>query len=176
MKRKIISIFLVTLLLTGCASAKYLKTEEANPADVTGVFNVILYGSSYISDVENVAILDVSGDRYTFEPYAPDFDFSIVKGVPAREAIEGAEKFVSWPPTFWRIVFSRILDPENRTIGYEVRPFYDAVVYGTSDVMDIDYWLKPDGTVTVKIKLKPRILRMLFGDGGAGVGQGGGGK
>ena len=174
--RSLIAIIIFSVLLAGCASSKYLRTVEANPADVTGTFDVILYGSSYLSDVENVAILDVTGDRYTLEPYAPDFDFSVVKDVPAKEAIEGAEKFVSWPPTFWRIVFSRILDPENRTIGYEVRPFYDAIVYGTSDVMDIDYWLKPDGKVKVVIKLKPRILRLLFGGDGIGVGQGGGGR
>lgn len=176
MKRVIGNIFFVIALLCGCSSKQYLRTEEANPADITGAFNVILYGSNYLSDIENVAILDVSGDDYTFEPYAPAFEFRIDKDVPAKEAIEEAEKFVSWPPTFWRIVFSRILDPENRTIGYEVRPFYEAIVYGSPDVMNIDYWLKPDRTVQVKIKLKPEILRMLYGGGGAGLGQGSGGK
>jgi len=169
-------MFLVAVLLSSCATGRLLNTEEVNPADIAGTFDLILYGSNYLSDIENVAILDVSGDAYTFEPYAPAFDFSIVKDVPAKEALEKAEKFVNWPPTFWRIVFSRILDPENRTIGYEVRPFYDAIAYGTADVMDVNYWLKPHGIVQVKIKLKPRVIRMLYGGDGAGNGQGGGGK
>jgi len=81
---------------------------------------------------------------------------------------------VSWHPDFWRAQFSRILDPENRIIGYELRPLYYPFVYGIADFMDVDYWLKPDRSVKITIKLKPQIDRMLHEGGGDG--KGGGGK
>jgi hypothetical protein len=65
---------------------KPLKTIEANPAEITGTFILILYGGRFSDDVETIAILDLEGDGYTLEPFAPDFDFRIKKGVPATGA------------------------------------------------------------------------------------------
>jgi hypothetical protein len=173
MKLRFLStVIFIVFFLTGCASEIYLRTETAGPSDVAVTFNVILYGNRYADDIENVAILDVSGDRYTFEPFAPSFDFSIVEDVPAKEAFEIAERFVSSHPDVWQTQVGQILDLENRIIGYEVRPLYSPVVHGIADVMDVDYWLRPEGTVRITIRLKPQIERMLHGGNGHGMGQG----
>jgi hypothetical protein len=174
MKKIFVYIFFGALVfLIGCATAQYLKTEGTNVEDITGTYDLILYGSRQSDDIETVAILKFSGGPYKFEPYAPAFDFRVVKNVPGKEAFEVAKKFVSWHPSFLRSQLSRILDPENRTIGYELRPLYFPIVYGIPDVLDVDYWLKPEGMVTVKIKLKPEIERKFFGGSGS---QWGGGK
>lgn len=138
-----------------------MKTEGANDADIKGVFSLILYGSRHLNDIETIVILDIEGDSYSFEPYAPEFDYKIKKGIPAKEALEEAERFVSWHSLFHYSQLSKILDEKGNVIGYEIRPLYQPLAFGVSDVLDVDYRVK-DSRVIVRIKLKPQIERMLF--------------
>ncbi len=145
---------------------KPLKTIEASPAEITGTFGMILYGGRFLDDVETIAILDLEGDGYKLEPFAPDFDFRIKKGVSAKEAFEQAQKFVSFHNAFWRSQLSRIMDNKGNTIGYEIRPLYLPFYFGASDIFDVYYWLKENGRVKVTIKLIPFVekLRLPGGD------------
>lgn len=162
-------------LTSGVASAceKRLKTEAAKASDVTGTYTLILFGGTFADDLETFAMLDLEGDQYTLEPYAPEFRYRIKKGVPAKEALEEARKFVSSHNAFWRSELSSILDPEGHTIGYEVRPLYQPFVHGVSDVLDINYWLKKDNKVKVTIRFAPALENTRF-PGGAERGDGGG--
>jgi hypothetical protein len=153
------------------AFEKPLKTEKAKVDDITGTFTLILYGGRFADDLETFAILDCEGDQYTFEPYAPDFDYRIKKGIQAKKAIEEAKKFVSFHNSFWRSQLSKIVDSKGNTIGYELRPLYLPFVYGISDVLEIHYWLKKGNKVRVTIRLTPSLERSRFlggGDGDAG--------
>jgi len=176
------------LMVVACSMAAYpcipesfalekpLRTEVANVAEIQGSFTMILYGGRFLDDVETIAILDVEGDQFHFEPYAPDFDFKVKKGIPAKEALSEAQKFVSFHNAFWRSQLSRILDNNGKTIGYELRPLYHHFVYGTSDVMDVYYWLKEGGRVKVTIRLDSEIEKMIRFPGGNGVPGGGSGN
>jgi hypothetical protein len=146
------------------AFGKPLKTEVARADEVSGVFTLVLYGGTFVDDLETIAFLDLEGDHYTLEPYAPEFDFTTKRAVPAKEALKMAEEFVSQNSDFQFSMVFKILDPGGVVIGYEVRPFYRPFRYGTSDVLDVEYWLK-DNIVKVKIALKPWIERMIFGGG-----------
>ena len=159
-------IVVVMGLATGCSLALHttVKTEVARAEDVSGNFTLILWGGRFLDDPETVAFLDLEGDQYTFNPYAPDFDFTIKKGVPAKDALKRAEEFVSQNSDFQNSQVFRILDPSGVVIGYEVHPFYRLLRYGLSDVIDVQYWIT-DKTVNVKVRLKPWIERMRF-DGG----------
>lgn len=149
-----------------------LKTIEASPAEITGTFSLILYGGRFSDDVETIAILDLEGDGYTLEPFAPDFDFRIKKGLSAKEAFEQAQKFVSFHHAFWRSQLGRITDDKGNAIGYEIRPLYLPFYFGVSDIFEIYYWLKENGRIKVTIKLIPFVERRRFpageGDGSFG--------
>ena len=150
---------------------KPLKTELANAAEIKGVFSVILYGGAHADDLETVALLDNEGDKFTLEPFAPDFDYVIKKGLTAEEALKAAEKFVSFHPSFWRTQLIKVIDPEGNAIGFELKPLYLPFIYGTSDVLDIYYWPKKDGKIKVTITLIPSLKSLKFhpgGDGGLG--------
>ncbi|MEW6418184.1 MAG: hypothetical protein AB1480_08690 [Nitrospirota bacterium] len=171
MKNIINSIFvlLVILVLTTSGSLAFekpLKTKEVNAADIAGVFTLILYGGNHYDDIETIAILDCEGDQFTFEPFAPEFDYRFKKGVSAKEAIEEARKFVSFHNSFWRSQFSRIVDKKGSTIGYEIRPLYLPFVYGVSDVLEVNYWLKEGNRVKVTIRLVTSVERIRFPGGG----------
>ncbi|WP_333653778.1 hypothetical protein [Dissulfurispira sp.] len=161
MKRILYISAVLCIVLFSCATGNYLKTEGAKDADIKGSFTLILYGSRHLNDIETIAILDIEGDSYSFEPYAPEFDYKIKKDIPAKEALEEAERFVSWHSSFYRTQLSRILDEKGNVIGYELRPLYRPLAFGVSDVLDVDYRIE-DGRVVVRIRLKPQIERMLF--------------
>ena len=55
---------------------------------------------------------------------------------------------------------SKIIDDNGNTIGYEVRPLYMFFVFGRSNVLEVDYWLR-DGKVKVTIRIIPSIERAL---------------
>jgi hypothetical protein len=157
-----------------CAGAKPLKTETADPVEIKGTFTVIFYGGAYADDLETVAILDTEGDQYSFEPFAPDFDYVTKKGLSAGEALAAAEKFIRFHPSFWRTQLIKIIDPEGKSIGFELKPLYIPFIYGTSDVLDVYYWPKKEGKIKVTIKLKPSLETLKFhpgGDGGFGGGH-----
>jgi hypothetical protein len=150
-----------------------LKTEAALPADISGTFTLILYGANYSDDLETVAILDNEGDDYSFEPFAPAFNYTLKKGVQAQEALREATQFVSFHNAYWKYQLSKIVNHEGITIGYEVKPFYRPFVYGISDILDIYYWLKGNGKVKVIIKLDNLVesTRLPGGDSPCGGGE-----
>jgi hypothetical protein len=77
-----IFIFIAPLLFIvnySFAITGHLRTEEIKENDIKGVFTLILYGARDINDIETVAILDLEGDQYTLEPYAPAFDYKVKK-------------------------------------------------------------------------------------------------
>jgi hypothetical protein len=136
------------------------------------MFTLILYGGRFVDDLETIAILDREGDAYYFEPYAPDFDFTVKKTVPDKEVFGQAQRFVSFHNAFHKSLLSRILDKNGTVIGYELRPLYHPFSYSISDVLDVYYWLKKDGRVKVTIKLIQPVERLLH-PGGSGDGSGG---
>jgi hypothetical protein len=131
---------------------------------LTGRFNVILYGCAYNDDLETIAILWREDGPYVFEPFAPDYNYRIVRGIPAKEALEQAEEFVYCHNAFRRSQLSRLVGAKGETLGFEVRPLYLPFVFGTDDALDTDYRIK-EGKVVVKIRLLPSLERMRS-DGG----------
>jgi len=172
----ILALLVISVIAISVSFAleKPLKTEESKAVDITGIFTLILYGGRFSDDIETIAILDYEGDQYPFEPYAPEFDYKIKKKIPAKEALAESEKFVSFHNTFHRSQLSRIIDNKGSTIGYEVRPLYQPFVYGVSDVLEVNYWLKENNKVKVTIRLTPSVERTRFPGAGDDGGGGGG--
>jgi len=155
------AVLTFALVLSSCAPALYLKTAGAQPAEVSGAYTLILYGARYSSDIENVAILAKEGTGYTFEVYAPEFDYRVKKNVPADEALAEAQRFVAFHYAFRRSQLSGILDKDGSPIGYEVRPLYSPLDFGYTDVLDIVYTLR-DRKVTARIRLIRELERAPF--------------
>ncbi len=165
--KRILSLLLVAGLaaviftaVNSCTPRASLKTERAYPSEITGTYTLFLYGARHIEDIETIAILAREGTPYTFEIYSPEFNYKVVKGVPADSAFTRAAAFVSFHHAFDHYEVSRILDGTGAVIGYEVRPFYRPFEYGYSNVLDVWYTLR-DGKVITTIHLKPEVERLL---------------
>ncbi len=99
-------------------------------------------------------------------PYAPEFDYKIIKQVPAKEALARAYRFISVNPYFSRPQLARIIDSKTGSmLGYELRPLYQPFAYGYYDVLYIDYW-KKDSKVFVKMHLLYDVERKIRDGGG----------
>jgi hypothetical protein len=153
-------ILILFVFSSSFAIAINLKTIEASNEEVKGVFTLILYGGRDMNDIERLAILDLEGDKYTFEPYAPEFDYKIKKSLSEKEALEMSHKFVSSHNAFYHSQLSRIIDDKGNTIGYELRPLYMPFIYGVSDVLDVYYSLKGE-KVRAYIRIIPSVERAL---------------
>ena len=94
MKRYICLFFISAIIFFSVnhafALSEQLRTEEVREGDVKGVFTLILYGARDINDIETLAILDLEGDQYTLEPYAPDFDYKVKVTIRIIPSIERA--------------------------------------------------------------------------------------
>jgi len=147
------NIILVVLsaVVLSCAPGRYLRTEVAAPSEITGNYILMLYGGRYSDDIENVAILDKEGDPYTFEIFARPDNYTVHVNVPAKEILDESQKFVRTHRSFLRSKLSRIIGPNGNVIGYELRPLYQMLEFGSSDVLSINYRIK-DSKVIIDIR------------------------
>jgi len=173
MKKKLYEMGIVLLVAVLAAanyscSGRYLRTESATPEEITGVYTLILYGGNYANDITTVAILVKEGTPYTFDVFAPAFDYRVIKNVPDREALARAEKFVSFHHDFWKIQISEILDHQGSAIGYEVIPLYYPTAFGYPNVIRTYYRMAGDKVVVyIRPHFRYPALDIPFESGGS---------
>ena len=150
-------VIVCLMAIAGCATpGSLIHTDPPGDKEISGVFTLILYGGNYLDDLETVAFLDREGDAYTFDIFAPDFDYRTIKGLSAAEALKKADEFVSRNTSFHQIRLSSIVEDKAGNIGYEVRPLYLPFTYGTDDLLDISYGEKGN-KVVVNVRLKHSV-------------------
>ncbi|HMK44250.1 MAG TPA: hypothetical protein VK445_08950 [Dissulfurispiraceae bacterium] len=153
---------LLFMTLFGCTSEPPLKLEFAEPSEVTGTYTLILFDSGLGNGIQRIAVLDGERDKITFEPYAPEREFKKLPGLSGPEALRRAEAYLNMTPQFQRTQLSRIKNRTGETIGFEMRPLYQRIAFGTNDVLDINY--RPsDDTVFIHMKLIDSVERTFRG-------------
>ena len=153
----------VALLAAGCAGT--LRTSNMkNTEAIQGTFNLILYGGNHLQDLETTAILDVAGDPYTIVPRAPKFDYRVIEGLDAAEAIERARAFDLRNPAAAAVLPIRVYTAQGTVVAYELRPLYQPFAF--EDVLRVSYWESGDGIIRVSVHLKPQFEEMLRSGGG----------
>jgi hypothetical protein len=144
--------------LVACARGTYLRSEPmSDPAEIDGRFTFILYATDLHGGLKRAAFLDVEGDGYTLAVKAPAFEYGVQEGVEAVDAMEKALHFFRSHRDFVRMRVARVLDQEGNTIAYELRPLYNFMVYGSSNVLIINHRLLDEGKVEVVIDVKPSV-------------------
>ena len=142
--------------INSCGGPRYLTTVGASPQEITGTYDLFLYGHRYADDFKNIAFLIPQRGRHVFELYAAGFEYTMKKGLPADAAIEEAGKFVKFHYSFLRSQLNKILDYEGSVVGYELRPIYSALGFSYGDVLDVHYIIQGD-KVIASVGLKPEV-------------------
>ncbi|MGD0887228.1 MAG: hypothetical protein ABSA46_20480 [Thermodesulfovibrionales bacterium] len=152
------AIALMFLISSGCAGGTFLKTEPLQPdVKITGRYALVLLQDKNYSALKTIAFLDVEGNNYSLVPYAPAYEYAVTRDISGQEALQKAVAFVRDNPLSRSYQISRILDPGGTTIGYEVRPLYDPLDHGVSDVMTVSYVLRDKGIVQIHIDILQRV-------------------
>lgn len=165
-KAYLIVIAAVVFASTGCAGTAKLRLEGlAGPSLEEGTYTAYLYSAAQFEGLEGnqrvkglVAILDLEGDDYEFDLRAPEFQYGTVKGLTGPEAVSSAVWFIGREYT-GELAYGRIL-VADRTVGYEIRPEYEQVVYRRR-VINADYFLAGGNKVRV-------VFRIGLPSGGGG--------
>jgi hypothetical protein len=157
----ILTILIMIMAITACAPGMQLLTTGVQKAEVKGTFTLLLYGCHYPDDVKNVAILLDEGNTQPFEIYDIKTSYKVKKGISAQEALSQADSFVKCSTR--RVTdteLRRIPDGSGGILGYELRPLYFPLEFGSSDIMLISYSLK-DGMIRAYIRLLPDVERQI---------------
>jgi hypothetical protein len=172
-KTHVIALSALIVLLASCTGGRHLRAEYLRDTrEITGRVTAIFYGGNSSADLENVVFLDVEGDGYEFVPRAPEFDYQVERDLSPEEALHRAEFFLRWHPSYGGSRAKKILAEDGAVIGYELRALYRPFVYGWTDILDIFYLLGEDGTVSVFVRLRPEVDRLLRDTGGRGFNRG----
>lgn len=156
----------LVMSVSSCAIRPRLKVESVSAIDVKDRYSLILYGCTHFNDLRTLAILDREGDRYTIAPYAPDFDYRVIRNLSAREALKKAGIFAGGcSPDFMQSRLSMIVTKGGDVAGYELMPLYWSYAYPGSDVLDTYYFVKNDKIIAV-IRLKHEVEMMREDDFG----------
>jgi len=153
--RKYAGLATVVIFITlsqACVMGTPLAVKPALQTEVSGTYTLFLYGCKYPDDRENMAILVNEGGTYPLEIYAPNFMYTVKKGLPASRALAEAEAFVRCG--FHNIRYTRFrMIPDNAggAVGYELMPIYVPFELGGSEALLTNYSLK-DGKVTAYIR------------------------
>jgi hypothetical protein len=151
------AILVMTGMLQSCMTGMQLTTTSADKKLIAGTYSLLLYGCHYPEQIDNVAILVEENSKYPLEIYDIDTSYTVKKSIPAQQAIAEADAFVRC--SSHRILetqITRIPDDSGGTMGYEVRPLYVVMEFGTPDVLRINYSLM-NGKVRVYIKKAPQV-------------------
>lgn len=155
---RIAALMVIAVFLASCAGGTTLGARDMRaPVELSGTFDLILYGGTHSDDLETVAFFDIVGDGYELVPYDPDFEFETLKAVDAEEAMGMARKHVGWHREVIRTHMRRIKSETGSTIGYEMRPLYSPITFGETDILEIRYWLVEGGKVMISVDIKDRI-------------------
>jgi hypothetical protein len=156
----------ITVFISACAlphfvylDSKMIKDEK----EISGNFTLILYGDRYLEDIEVVAVLDLEGDEYVFEPYAPEYNYTKKKNLAGKEALRESLNFVRVRGPQTRTQIRKLSDKNGRIVGYEVRPLFMAFRYGVSDVLNVRYSVRGE-KVVIFIDLKPSVQKIIERD------------
>ncbi len=160
----LISVFLPTLLLTGCATYKgTLMTQSIGAIEPSGTYTAIRYGSSSYDDYDAFALIVPDSGSYTFEIYKPDFEVRSSSRLSAKQALDLAGTFLGRHPEFARTRISGIVNAGGEVIGYEVRPLFKLTRFGQEDLITINYLLKENNMVEVRVNLDEKVKNILRG-------------
>jgi hypothetical protein len=159
--------FLLLAAIAACMPGRQLLTSGVKPDEITGAgtYTMFLYGCHYPADVKNAVFLIKTGEKRSFRIFDLDTSYTTEKDVPAARAIAEADRFIRC--TSYRVTgtgLRRIPDGNGGVLGYEVRPLYFPLEFGSPDILLISYTLK-DGTVTAYIKLQPDVEKALENSG-----------
>ncbi len=152
------------LLVVSCAGSSNLRTEIfPQTGSIEGKCDLILYNAHEDELQIKIAILDISGDEFTIEPFAAKFNYRIIRGLDVDEALVLAEDHLSKADFYDGMELRRVFGPGGNVVAIEGRPVYEPFIYGPLDITDTTYYVPEQGLIKVIVRAIP-LKRMGLRD------------
>ena len=162
-----ITWFLLFWAGVAVATPGLTRNDVAVPGEIPGVFTLLLAGASYDNDPERVAILDLEGDGYTFQPVMADYKYSKVAGLTAAAALSQAEKYLSVHCAYNGYRLKSLALPDGKIVGYELIPDLPGALCEYGNVVMVSYKVGADGVIKVYTHLVMPTINDSFSGMGA---------
>ncbi len=130
-----------------------LRVESVQQREsLEGRCDLILYSALEDELQIKVAILDISGDEFTVEPFAAEFNYKTIRGLDVGEALEKAEGFLSMVTGYDSMEVRRVFGPGGEVVAIEGRPIYEPFFHGPLDITDTNYYIPEQGIIRVIVR------------------------
>jgi len=149
----LVSLLLLVLTISGCAAVDLTRQIVAEPDKLPGTYTAILIGGTFAADADRVVILDLEGDRYTFQPVAPDYRIKRIEGLTAAAGVAEAVKFFSPHCAYNGYRVRSLKLPAGDIVGYEITPDYPSSLCEWGNTVTVGYDVKADGVIKVYTSL-----------------------
>ena len=154
--RAVLTTFLALVLIisSGCTTERTLRAIQVQGIDDTaGLYTLTLYREAEYFGLKTIAFLVPEGNGYSLQPYAPEYDYTTIRNISGQEGLQLAVTLFRKNRDYTNYEIHKISDPGAKTVGFEIRPLYDATVEGRSDVLWVEYGLSNGGIVHAHIHL-----------------------
>jgi predicted small secreted protein len=159
MKKHLTFILIVlAFLLTSCLtlSPGLRRDIVTEPAKITGTYDLILVGGVYADDPDRIAIYDIPGDGYEFQPVTEEYRVKRLPGLSAQIALEKTKEFFSEHCAYNGFISKELTLPVGESIGYEMIPDYPNILCEYGNEISVSYGKADNGVIKVYTRLMLR--------------------
>ena len=144
-------LIILSFLLTSCLaiSPGLQRDLITEPANITGTYDLILIGGAYADDPDRIAIYDIPGDGYEFQPVTEEYRVKRLSGLSARTALEKTRVFFSEHCAYNGFTSKELALPAGGLIGYELIPDYPLILCEYGNEISVSYGNAGDGVIKV---------------------------
>jgi hypothetical protein len=144
-------LVILSFLLTSCLTYtpglhRGIATE---PEKITGTYDLILIGGAYADDPDRIAIFDIPGDDYEFQPVTEEYRVKRLSGLSARTALEKTRVFFSEHCAYNGFTSKELALPAGGLVGYELIPDYPTILCEYGNEILVSYGNEENGTIKV---------------------------
>jgi hypothetical protein len=135
-------------MLVSCASSSNLRTAFLKDMpDTDARVDLILYSAPGDEAQLKIAVLDITEDAHRLEPFAPSFNYEIIKDLSTDDALERAESFLAKLNGYSHMELREVFTRDGTLVAFEAKPVYEPFLYPTTDITDTSYYISENGVV-----------------------------
>jgi hypothetical protein len=141
-----------------------MKTDMIKSTDIEpGTYKVITYDRVETNDPVSIVLLQQEGSGQTVKFTSPGAVNVRATGLSADEAVRLGQNYIERTPTVQDTELVKVTS-EGSVVGYEMRPVFMPLRYGSSDVVGTNYSVEPNRTLA-SVVLDPVMFLTEQGGG-----------
>jgi hypothetical protein len=150
-KRITFALVILTFFLTSCmaATSSLRRDNLSEPEKISGSYDLILIGGAHANDPDRIAIYDIPGDGYEFQPVTEPYRIKRFSALSSQAALEKTTEFFSEHCAYNGFATRELALPSTGSIGYEMVPDYPRYLCEYGNKIIVSYKEEGDGVIKV---------------------------